>query len=522
MTRPLTLVAPLLLIPFGTLQAADAPPPPNVLLVVADDWSHGHAGVYGCRWIKTPAFDRVAGEGLLFHNAYTPVAKCAPSRAAILTGRNPWQLRAAANHYCFFPPEFKTLFEALDGNGWFTGCTGKGWSPGIANDAEGKPRAMTGWPFNKRTLRPPTTGIDANDYAANFADFLDAAPVDKPWCFWYGSREPHREYEYGSGVSKGGKRLTDPDRVPGYWPDSPVVRHDMLDYAMEVEHFDTHLGRMLAELEKRGKLRNTLVIVTSDNGMPFPRVKGMTYHDSNHMPLAVMWPDGVRNPGRVVQDYISFVDLAPTIIELAGLQWEQTGMAPATGRSFTDLLTVLKPKPDAPARDHVLLGKERNDVGRPHDWGYPARGIVAGDMLYLRNYEPDRWPAGNPETGYLDTDGGATKTEILTNRRKTGTDPHWTLCFGKHPAEELYDLHRDPDCLTNLAGDPLRTGEKRLLETRMVAALKAQEDPRALGQGSVYDTYPPARESLRNFHERFTRGEKPKADWVNPSDFDIP
>ena len=131
-----------------------------------------------------------------------------------------------------------------------------------------------------------------------------------------------------------------------------------------------------------------------------------------------------------------------------------------------------------------------------------------------------RWPAGNPETGYLDTDGGATKTEILAARRKTGTDPHWSLCFGKKPAEELYDLRRDPDCLTNLASEPQRTEEKRRLEARMVAGLKAQGDPRALGQGGVFDTYPCAQDAVRNFHERFNRGERPKAGWVNESDFE--
>ncbi len=101
---------------------------PNILFALADDWSYGHAGAYGCTWIKTPAFDRVAHEGVLFTHAYTPTAKCAPSRASILTGRNPWQLKAAANHWCYFPQEFKTYAEALDGNGYFVGRTLKGLS----------------------------------------------------------------------------------------------------------------------------------------------------------------------------------------------------------------------------------------------------------------------------------------------------------------------------------------------------------------------------------------------------------
>ena len=125
----------------GALAAA---PKPNILIAVADDWSYGHAGAYGCNWVKTPAFDRVASQGVLFTRAYTPNAKCAPSRSCILTGRNPWQLKAACNHYCFFPPEFKTFPEALSEKGYFVGMTAKGWAPGVATNAAGQPRKMTG------------------------------------------------------------------------------------------------------------------------------------------------------------------------------------------------------------------------------------------------------------------------------------------------------------------------------------------------------------------------------------------
>ena len=493
---------------------------PNLLFAIADDWSYGHAGAYGCSWVKTPAFDRVATQGILFRHAYTPNAKCAPSRACLLTGRNSWQLKAAANHIPFFPPEFKTFCEALGEQGWFVGHTAKGWAPGVATNALGQPRAMTGQAFNTRTLPPLTPGIAPNDYAANFADFLDAAPASQPWCFWYGALEPHRAYEYGSGVAKGGKNIADVDRVPGFWPDNAVVRNDLLDYALEVEHFDTHLGRMLAELEKRGLLRNTLVVVTSDHGMPFPRVKGQGYQMSNHVPLAMMWAAGLRKAGRVVDDYVSFIDLAPTFIELAGLNWAQTGMAAPAGRSLTDLLFSDKSGFLNPARDHALIGKERHDVGRPNDWGYPIRGIFKGDMLYLRNFETHRWPAGNPETGYLNCDGGATKTDILAARRATGSNRYWSLCFGKRPAVELYDVKRDPDCVNNLADHPLFAKTKQRLEQQLVAKLKAQEDPRMFGNGEVFEKQPYAWPEQRGFYERFMRGEKPQAGWVNKTDFE--
>lgn len=508
--------------PAPPVRAADAPAQdrPNILFAVADDWSYGHAGAYGCRWVQTPGFDRVAKEGVLFTHAYTPNAKCAPSRACILTGRNPWQLKAGCNHVCYFPPEFKTYAEALAEHGYAVGMTAKGWAPGVAVDATGKTRQMAGKPFNARTAPPPTTGIHQNDYAANFADFLQAVPKGQPWCFWYGGFEPHRGYEYGSGVAKGGKKLTDIDHVPACWPDNDVVRNDLLDYAFEVEHFDRHLVRMLDLLEKRGELEQTVVVVTSDNGMPFPRLKGQEYEGSNHLPLAIRWGKGVRRPGRIVDDFVSFIDFAPTFVELAGLRWEQTGMAPATGRSLTDILWSDQTGVVNRGRDHVLIGKERHDVGRPHDWGYPIRGIVKGGHLFLYNFEPSRWPAGNPETGYLNCDGGPTKTEVLKARTEPRHKHLWQECFGKRGQEELYDLQKDPDCLRNLAADDGCRALKERLKKQLFDELTAQEDPRMFGRGEMFEQYPYAQPGVRNFYERYLKGEKIKAGWVNPSDFE--
>ncbi len=494
--------------------------PPNILFAIADDWSYGHAGAYGAGWVRTPAFDRVARDGILFSRAYTPNAKCAPSRAIILTGRNSWQLEEAANHIPYFPAKFKTWVEALGDHGYFTGLTAKGWAPGVANDANGKPRLMAGKPFNKRKTDPPASGIDANDYAANFADFLDAAPKGRPWSFWYGALEPHRGYEYGSGAAKGGKRLSDIERVPGYWPDNEITRNDMLDYAFEVEHFDRHLGRMIGMLEERGLIENTIVIVTSDHGMPFPRVKGQAYEFSNHIPLAIMWKRGIKTTGRVIDDYVSFTDLAPTLIELAGLKWNEAGMQPHSGRSLKNILSSSRGGRIDPQRDHVLAGKERHDIGRPNDEGYPIRGIISNGMLYVRNYETGRWPAGNPETGYLNCDGGATKTEILRMRRAGDEARFWRLSFGKRPDEELYDLTRDPDCLANLAADPKYGRIQRELSNRMIRELKSQGDPRMFGNGAVFDNYPYANPGQRGFYERFMRGEKIPTGWVNDTDFE--
>ena len=492
---------------------------PNILFAIADDASFPHFGAYGATWVRTPAFDRVAAEGLLFLRAYTPNAKCAPSRSAILTGRNSWQLEEAANHVPFFPERFTVYPEVLGENGYVAGYTGKGWAPGIA-ERDGRPRLMTGQAFNEETTEPPAEHMSNNDYAANFEAFLEAVPEGAPFAFWYGGIEPHRRYEYGAGLRVGGKALQDVERVYPYWPDTDTVRTDLLDYAFEVEYFDRHLGRMLDLLEARGQLENTLVVVTSDNGMPFPRIKGQAYELSNHMPLAVMWPAGIRQPGRAIADYVSFIDFAPTFLEVAGLDSAQSRMQPMTGRSLTDVFGSDQEGQVDPARDHVLIGKERHDIGRPGDGGYPIRGIVKGDLLYLRNFEPERWPAGNPETGYLNTDGSPTKTQILNGRTDPLGWPYWAWSFGKRPAEELYDVARDPACAVNLAALPQYAERKAALEAQLLAELEAEGDPRVAGEGDVFDAYPYAEEERRGFYERYMRGEAMEAGWVNETDFE--
>lgn len=496
-----------------------APSRPNILFCIADDASFPHLGAYGCSWVNTPGFDRVAREGLLFTRAYTPNAKCAPSRSCILTGRNSWQLEQAANHVPNFPAKFKTYAETLAEHGYHVGHTAKGWAPGDPGERNGKRRQLVGTPYNAQKTTPPTKAMSDNDYAANFADFLDAQPDDAPFCFWYGSTEPHRRYEYGSGIRQGNKQLSDIDAVPPFWPDNDSVRTDMLDYAYEIEYFDQHLQRMLALLEERGELDNTLVVVTADNGMPFPRIKGQAYEYSNHLPLAIMWKDGIANVSQTVGALVSFIDFAPTFLELAGISADSSGMQPITGRSLTDILYADDPAADLPDRDRVLIGKERHDVGRPNDAGYPIRGVVTEEFLYLQNFEPDRWPAGNPETGYLNTDGGATKTVIL-NQRRNGDTKFWQLNFGKRPAEELYQIGRDPACVMNLANSPEYQGLKEQLRTRMLTDLEAQGDPRVLGNGAVFDTYEYADNATQGFYERYMAGEDVKAGWVNTSDFE--
>jgi len=493
---------------------------PNILFCLADDASYPHFGAYGTDWVKTPAIDNIAANGILFTNAYTPNAKCAPSRASILTGRNSWQLEAAANHWCNFPDKFVTYAEVLSENGYHVGYTTKGWAPGKVGSVNGKERQLTGKPYNSKKLTPPANYISENDYAANFKDFLKDREKNQPFCFWYGSREPHRRYEYGAGVHKAGSRIEDIDRVYAFWPDNEVVRTDMLDYAYEIAYFDQHLQKMLQILEEIGELDNTIVVVTADNGMPFPRIKGQEYEYSNHMPLAIMWKKGIVHPGRIVDDYVSFIDFAPTFLEVAGIDPAYSEMQPLEGKKLTDIFYSNKAGQVNPERDYVLIGKERHDVGRPNDAGYPIRGIVKNGFLYLYNYEPDRWPAGNPETGYLNCDGSPTKTEILRMNRNEQNKSFWQLSFAKKTAEELYNIKEDYDCMVNLATNEKFNHIKSQLKGQLEEMLKHQGDPRMFGNGYIFDTYPYVDESSKNFYERYMRGEKLNSDWVNPTDFE--
>lgn len=499
-----------------------AAPKPNILIVMGDDISFPHMSAYGTKWVSTPGFDRVASQGLLFGNAYTPNAKSSPSRACFLTGRNSWQLEEAANHVPYFPAKFTTFIEALGQNGYFTGFTAKGWAPGIALDSAGRPRLLTGIHFNDKKLVPPATGISRIDYSANFEDFLNTRKGDQPFCFWYGSTEPHRDYEFGSGIKKGGKKLSDIPEIPGFWPDNEISRNDLLDYAFEIEYFDSHLVKMLEILEKKGELENTIIIVTADNGMPFPRAKGQAYEFSNHMPLAIMWGNGIKRPGRKIFDFISFIDFAPTLLELAGITPEKGRMQPMQGNSFTYLFDTGKDGFVDKTRNHVLIGKERNDVGRPEDEGYPIRGIVKEGFIYLRNFKQGRWPAGNPETGYLDCDGGPTKSMILTMRREEISRKFWDLSFGLRIGDELYAIGNDPACINNLANDAGYRSHMQNLMNLMFDELREQDDPRVTGNGDIFDEYPYAEKSKRDFYNRYMKGliHRKSAGWVDSTDFE--
>lgn len=517
MTTIMVILALLVFSNFAGAQHRSARP--NILFCLADDASVQHFGAHGSSWVRTPVFDRIAERGLLFKNAYTPNAKCAPSRASILTGRNPWQLEELGNHLAFWPEKYISVIELMGRNHYVTGYTGKGWGPGIALTSNSKPRHVTGKAYNEAQITPMTTGIRPLDYAANFENFLNDVPGQQPFFFWFGSSEPHRAYEYGSGKNIGKKLAGAINDLPAFWPDNDSIRNDLMDYALEVEYFDTQVGRMIDILERKGLLSNTLIVVTSDNGMPFPRVKGFQYEMSNHMPLAVQWLDGISAPGRIIEDFVSFIDFAPTFLELSGTLPDSASHNQPEGRSLVDIFQSSSAGLIEADRDHIILGQERHDVGRPDEVGYPIRSIIRDGYMFIKNLEPDRWPAGNPETGYLNTDGGPTKTVILNaNRANPGKNLFWNLCFGRREGEEFYHIASDPECVVDLIDDARHANRLRAMRQELLAELRRQNDPRIFGKGYLFDQYIPTQG--RDFYKKFLKGERLPTGWVNATDYE--
>ncbi len=461
---------------------------PNILFCLADDWMWPHASVAGDTVVKTPTFDRVAREGVLFTNAFVAAPSCSASRAAILTGQWHWRLEQGVNLYGTLPAKFDVYPDLLEAAGYHVGFTRKGWGPGDVA-AGGRKRNPAGPRFK------------------DFASFLASRPKGRPFCFWFGSFDPHRPYQWGSGVESGMK-LADVT-VPPYLPDCETVRKDICDYYFEVQRFDREVGQLLAMLERSGELDNTLVVISGDNGWPFPRSKATVYDTGMHVPLAICWPARVK-PGRVVNDFVSLADLAPTFLEAAGLK----PPAAMTARSLMPVLCSDKSGRVDPARDHVLTGMERHAWGRPRDDGgfngYPMRALRTDRFHYIRNFAPDRWPAGDPNklaapdmeplgyemlvhdtfAAFADVDSSPTKAWMILHRHEPAVRPLFELAFGKRPPRELYDLEKDPFQMHNVAADPAYAEVLKRLDARLMAELKASGDLRAEGRGEVYDNYP--------------------------------
>jgi len=459
---------------------------PNILFCISDDQSYAHAGANGDPVVQTPAFDRVAREGLRFTRAFCDAPTCGPSRSAILTGQSIWRLEEAGNIHSTLPAKFATYTEELQRVGYKVGYTGKGWSPGRLEPG-GRTVNPAGEEFIGKILNPKFRGISNKDYAGNFEDFMAQVADDQPFCFWLGTQEPHRGYQNGSGKQTG-KDLSK-IVVPAVFPDNELVRSDIADYLVEVEHFDAMVARAIATLEERGLLENTIIVVTSDHGMPFPRAKASLYDLGTQVPLAIRWPEGIKGAERVVDSFVNLSDLAPTFLEAAGVEVPSMMSARGMADIFADRETK--------NRDAAYMAMERHDGCRAGGKGYPCRAIRTVDYLYIHNFEPTRWPSGSPDATvcaraipFGEIDDSPTKTFMMENRNTHGLAELAELSFGLRPAEELYDLANDPEQMNNLAGAASYAQVQAEMRKRLFDRLTETKDPRVVGGTVGWDFYP--------------------------------
>ncbi len=441
---------------------------PNLVFAIADDWGWPHAGAYGDKAVATPAFDRVAREGVLFEQAFVSSPSCTPSRGAILTGQHFFRLGAGANLWNEWPEgqfaEYPALLEAA---GYHVGSWRKAWGPG------------KGAPAGKKYK-----GVEA---------YLEARPEGAPLCFWFGAWDPHRGYEAGSGVADG--IALEDVHLFGHFPDDPVVRSDVADYYFEVQRFDQDVARLMEQLEAIGELDSTLLVVTGDHGMPFPRCKGNVHDSGARVPLAARWGNRLV-AGQTVRDLVSLTDVAPTFLEAAGLEVPDQ----MTGRSLLPLMTRIGEEDflrTAEFRDRVLIGRERHVPCQeaPLMEGYPVRALRTSEYLLVHNLFPDRWPAGTPDhrncatrgSWLGDCDNGPTKLFLWEHRKEAAIRPYFNLCFARRPEFELYDLRTDPMQVNNLADDPEHAGTLRALQRRLASELADAGDPRSRGEGALLE-----------------------------------
>lgn len=537
--------------------------PPNVLFVFPEDWgrfasayAHHDSGVGLNSFVRTPHFDRIAAEGALFLNARTPAPGCNPCRSSLFSGRYFWQTGLGAiEQGTEWDPAIPTWPLELERGGHFLGYTYEG-DYGKTNARVGGERTAfnsagkTFGDFSRWVTRESSNvgGLQAAKQAllgevrSNFCSFLDCprrAPGQR-FCYIWGPTTTHR----GAGWQPGsGRQLWGIDpaslqgRLPAFFPDVPEVRDDVANYLGQVCAMDAGLGVLLAELEARGELDRTLVVVTGDHGMPgVPRGKASLYDFGSRVALAVRWPGRVAR-GRIVEDLVNTMDLAPTLCEAGGVGIPQ-GM---TAQSLMALLMSPSSGQVESSRDFVVNGLERHvSIARDDFTGYPMRAIRTRGFLYIENFAPDRWPAGDihglddlsldvgdvkdiaSETMVVlpDFDASPTKAWLIQHRGDPAVAPLFRLAFCRRPREELYDLERDEVCMHNVAADVQFAPQKAALRGKLMEVLTTQGDPRLVEQPCRYEAAPYAmifKKYVGEKGEQFMQGlRKRRASWQPP------
>lgn len=463
---------------------------PNILFVVADDQSYPDASAYGSKMVRTPAFDFVAKNGILFQNAYVTSPGCSPSRASMLTGRYTWAIEEAGTHASSFPKKYICFPDILKEAGYSIGFTGKGWAPGDF-EISGRSYNPAGLEYNEKKLVAPYTSISEIDYVGNFVEFLSKKNDDHPFYFWFGANEPHRPYENDSW--KIANRYLAEAEVPASLPNSDIVKGDLLDYATEIEWYDAQLMKMIQLLKEKGELENTIIVITADNGMSFPHSKANCYDAGIHVPLAIYWGSKITK-GRVTNELFSTVNLAPTLLEACGAI--HRGEYAFQGKSY--LSELMSPK-EFKGDKEVFAARERHSLSRSNNWGYPMRAIRTSNYLYVQNFHPDRWPAGDPtkfdktgklEDAFMDIDDSPSKKFIINNREDKAIRNYFLASTMKRSEAELYDIAKDPSCMNNLANDPAYKKTVADLKKRLFTKLKKTSDSRISKNPEIWESYP--------------------------------
>ena len=520
---------------------------PNILFCFADDWGR-YAGIYSTvetrptinQVLKTPTIDRIAREGVLFKNAFVNSPSCTPSRSAVLSGQYFFRTgRGAILQGAEWDSSIPSYPLLLRDAGYHIGKSCKVWGPGTPVDAPygGKKYAYekSGYDFcffSKRVSAQVRKGVDFEDAKQkilgqvrnNFGAFLADRRPGQPFCYWFGAVNTHRPIEKGSGQALWG---IDPDSVrgklPKFMPDVPEVRADYADYMGEIQAWDAGIGVLLKKLEDIGELDNTIIVLSGDHGMPgVPGGKCNLYDHGVGVALIARGP-GIK-PGRVVDDFVNLMDLAPTFLEVGGL----TPPEVMTGRSLLDVLRSEKSGQVDPSRTWVVTGRERHVAdAREGNLPYPQRALHTPDFLYIRNFAPDRWPMGTPKfTGpsdmpslevlvektfdaFADMDASPTKAWLVHQFGEKDWEWHYNYAFGKRPREELYDLRKDPDQTLNLASDPAYAKQREELAARLMNILTEAKDPRVLDNGKVYEN-PPFTDIPPDVQENRKKAAQPK------------
>ena len=389
----------------------------NFLVFIADDVSWDDFGCYGNSEVKTPNIDRLAKKGLKCDNVYLTASSCSPSRNSILTGRYPHNTGAAELHTSP-PDDMLSLPEVLKKNGYFTAHSGKFHMGKYIEKG-----------FDVISRKIEEIGNSGSD---TWLKTLKERPKDKPFFLWYAALDAHRAWGENQFSGKHDPEKIDP---PFYLADGERTRKDMAQYYDEIYRFDYRIGEVVDELKKQGQLENTMIIIMSDNGRPFPHSKTRVNDRGMKTPFIVYWPEKIKKHAES-KSLISAIDIAPTIIDYADVDIPDSFQ----GHSFAKLIK----KPHSKFRNYVFA--EHNW----HDFEAHERMIRDENYMYILNSRPNQ-----PQMGPADAIESPSMFELKEIKAKGELTPIQSDVFvTPRPKEELYDYREDPRQLINVASVP--------------------------------------------------------------------